>query len=388
MKRYLSKYIKSDLKDKMVFLWWPRQVGKTTLSKKIAKKDYNEYTYLNWDNISDKKDILRTIYKWWSEIIIFDEIHKYKNWKNFLKWEFDKNKEKYDFLVIWSARLDIYQKWWDSLLWRYYYFRLHPLSLAEVIWINNNFENNLDLNFSEKFFNKALDRLRDFWWFPEVFKKEDKRFLKRWIIDRKTRLIKEDIRDLSNVRDISSIELLWVLLPDRVASLFSINSLVEDLWVTHKTVSNWVNILENIYYIYRIYPYNSSLIKSIKKEPKLFLWDWSELKDKWAKNENLVASHLLKYTHFLRDIYWYDTRLSFVHDREWREVDLAVIVDDKLEILIEVKSKYKKIPNNLKYFTRKMSPKHSFLVVFDDEIDFEQDWIRVISASKFLTAFV
>ena len=388
MKRYLSKYIISDLKDKMVFLWWPRQVWKTTLSKNIAKDKYKEYSYLNWDNISDKKDIINTKYKWWSELIIFDEIHKYKNWKNFLKWEFDKNNEKYDFLVTWSARLDIYQKWGDSLLWRYYYYRLHPLSLVEIIKRDNDFENYFSLNFSDKFYQDEVDDLIKYGWFPEVYKKKDKRFLRRWINDRKTRLIREDIRDLSNIRDISSIEVLSILLPDRVGSLFSINSLVEDLWVTHKTVSNWVDMLENIYYIYRIYPYNSSLIKSLKKEPKLFLWDWSELDNKWARNENIIASCLLKFVHFLKDIHWYNAILSYVRDKEWREVDLAVIIEWKLEILVEVKTKNKNITNNLKYFTKKLSPTYSFQVVFDDKIDLEENWIRVISASKFMTAFV
>lgn len=91
--RYLEKYIVADLKEKMVFIWWSRQVWKTTLSIDISSKFYKKYTYLNWDNIEHKKRILKWEYDSWSEIIVFDEIHKYNKWKSFLKWEYDVNEE-------------------------------------------------------------------------------------------------------------------------------------------------------------------------------------------------------------------------------------------------------------------------------------------------------
>ena len=281
--RYLNNFISEDLKEKMVFIWWPRQVWKTTLSLEIAKS-FNKYTYLNWDNIEHKQRILKTEYDFWSELVIFDEIHKYKNWKTFLKWEYDVKKDKLKFLVTWSARLDIYQKWWDSMLGRYYYFRLHPFSLAEIIWIQNDFSKNTNFKIQDKFYFEQLQDLITFWWFPEVFSKKNTRTLNRWKNDRLKRIIYEDIRDLNNIKDLWILELLASILPSKIWSPFSINSLVEDLQVTNKTISNWIDIFEKVYISYRVYPYNKSDLKSLKKEPKLYLWDYTHIENIWARN--------------------------------------------------------------------------------------------------------
>lgn len=387
--RYLEKYIISDLKEKMVFIWWPRQVWKTTLSLDIWGKYYKKYTYLNWDNIEHKKRILKSEYDYESNIIIFDEIHKYNNWKNLLKWEYDVKKDKYDFLVTWSARLDIYQKWWDSMLWRYYYYRLHPFSLAEILNIENDFSNHISLNFQDNFFNEELNNLLNFWWFPEVFLKKDLRTLNRWKKDRIKRIIYEDIRDLNNLRDLWILEILVNILNTKVWSIFSINSLVEDLQITNNTITSWVEILEKVYYCYRIYPYTKSSLKSLKKEPKLFLWDYMEIKNIWNKNENLVSNHLLKWIHFLQDVYWYDVKLQYIRDKEKREVDFAILIDDKLEYLIEVKTSDTSLSKSLLYYKEKLWVKNCFQVVFwEKNIDIEKNGIRIISASKFLTALI
>lgn len=387
--RYLEQYIFEDLNDKMVFIWWPRQVGKTTLSLDIAKTHYQNYTYLNWDNTEHKKRILSAEYDYESEIIIFDEIHKYKNWKNLLKWEYDVKKEKYKFIITWSARLDIYQKWWDSMLGRYYYYRLHPFSLAEILEIKNDYSQGIELKFKNTFYTKQLQQLSDFWWFPESFTKKDTRFLNRLKKDRIKRIIHEDIRDLSNIKDLWLLDLLVSILYTKVSSTFSINSLVEDIKTTNKTLSNWIEILEKVYYCYRIYPYNNSEIKSLKKEPKLYLWDYTEVKDIWAKNENIVANHLLKWAHFLQDVYGYDIKLQYIRDKEGREVDFVINIDWKIKYLIEVKTSDTSLSKHLLYYKEKLDVKDCFQVVFSDkEMDIEKSWIRIISASKFFTGLV
>ena len=387
--RYLDKYIIEDLKDKMVFIWWPRQVWKTTLSKDIAKNNYKNFTYLNWDNIEHKKRILNCEYDSESELIIFDEIHKFKKWKNFIKWEFDVKKNKLDFLITWSARLDVYQKWWDSMLWRYYYYRLHPFSLAEIVWINNDFSEWIDIKFNNKFYTKEFNNLVEFWSFPEIFTKKNLRTVKRWKNDRIKKLVYEDIRDLNNVKDLWILELLANTLYEKVWSVFSINSLVNDLHVTNKTISSWIEILEKIYFSYRIYPFHRSDIKSLKKEPKLYLWDYSWINNIWIKNENIISNHLLKWVHFLQDVYWYNVKLQYIRDKEKREVDFIISLDWSVEYLIEVKTWDTNISKNLIYYKEKLWIKKCFQVIcWDKEIDIEKSWIRIISASKFLNWFV
>ncbi len=387
-KRYLDKFIKEDIQNKMVFIGGPRQVGKTTLAKLVGKK-YKKPVYLNWDFRDDRKKIIEEKFESGADLIIFDEIHKYKQWRNYIKGEFDKNKDKYDIIVTGSARLDYYRRGGDSLLGRYHYFRLHPFSLAEAIGIQPEIEVLKESDFLiHKGASSAFDRLFKFGGFPEPFIKQDMKTLRRFHNERKERLVKEDIRDMESIRDLSSLELLTEMIPEKVGSMFSLNSLKEDLAVTHKTVSLWVDVLERFYYHFRIYPFASTKIKSLRKEPKIYLWDWSEIEDEAARLENMIASHLLKLVHFFHDVEGRKIELNFLRDREGREVDFIISVNKKPWMAIEVKLKDQKISKNLKYFSERINIPFVYQVVKEKNIDFTQNNIRIISADKFLSNLI
>ncbi len=161
------------------------------------------------------------------------------------------------------------------MLGRYHYYRLHPFSLAELLETPlPQFVPFEEIHFSSKDgSNKLLKKLLDFGGFPEPFLKGDMSELRRWQNERTDRIIKDDIRDIELVRDLSGLEVLSSLLPSKVGSLFSLNSLREDLGVAHKTVDLWVEILEHFYYHFRIPPFAANTIKSLRREPKLYLWD-------------------------------------------------------------------------------------------------------------------
>lgn len=391
IERYLERYIQKDISDKMVFISGPRQVGKTTLAKDIGEKFFpDRYAYLNWDNRHDRKAILDETFPADKRLFIFDEIHKYKKWKNYLKGEYDKYREKINILVTGSARLDIYRKGGDSLLGRYRSYRLHPLSLSELLgsWASYiPFEEPV-FSQNRKEHQEIFAALFKFGGFPEVFVKQSERDLRRWHNERADRLIKEDIRDIENLRDISALQILVELIPDKVGSLFSLNSLREDLGVTHKTIAAWVDILEKFYYHFRIHPFQSTRIKSLRKEPKAYLWDWSEIKDENVRFENMTACHLLKFCDFLFDIEGYKAKLHYIRDKEQREADFLVSVDNKPWFCVETKSAFKNIPSSLKYFARRLNIPFVFQVVKEEGRDIVKDDVRVISASKFFSALV
>jgi predicted AAA+ superfamily ATPase len=391
IKRYLEKYILEDLKDKMVFISGPRQVGKTTLARQIGENFFrNKYEYLNWDNRKDRKIILSGTFPADKELFIFDEIHKYRNWKNYLKGEYDKYKEKFHILVTGSARLDIYRKGGDSLLGRYRSHRLHPLSLHELSGKEESPNPFMELVFSNggKGQKEIFNALFKFGGFPEVFIKQSEKTLRRWHNERADRLIKEDIRDIENVRDISALQLLVEILPQKAGNLFSLNSLREDLNVTHKTVSLWVDILERFYYQFRIYPFQSNVIKSLRKEPKLYLWDYSEINDENVRFENMIASHLLKFCHFLFDVEGYKAQLHYLRDKEQREVDFLISVGNRPWFCVETKSSFRDVPISLKYLGAKLKIPFVYEVVKEENVDLIKDNIRIMSASKFLSALV
>ncbi|MDO8579859.1 MAG: AAA family ATPase, partial [Candidatus Omnitrophota bacterium] len=260
IERYLEKNIKEDLKEKMVFISGPRQVGKTTMAINLAKEIYpTSYSYLNWDYAGDREQMINGLWRADKKLFILDEIHKYRKWKNYLKGEYDKHKESFNILVTGSARLDIYRKGGDSLQGRYHTFRLHPFSVAELAGNKNKgFIPLKELTFDTAPY-QVFENLYKFGGFPEQLNKQNERELRRWHLERVDRLIKEDIRDVESIRDLSAMQVLVQLLPKRVGSLFSLNSLREDLQVAHKTMAAWIEILEKFYYHFRIYPFKNKL---------------------------------------------------------------------------------------------------------------------------------
>lgn len=389
-KRYIQEKIEQDLQKKMVFIGGPRQVGKSTISRLIGANSYPQFSELNWDNVKDRRDILAAKFDPEAKLLIFDEIHKYRKWKNYIKGQFDKHHDRFSILVTGSARLDLYRKGGDSLMGRYFYYRLHPFSVAELLVSPiPHIEPFNELSFpSDTHAFVQCQKLLRFGGFPEPLFSENTATLRRWHNQRMDRLIKEDIRDVEHLRDLSALQILVDLLPSRVGSALSLNSLREDLEVAFDTIKLWVDVLERFYYHFRIYPFNASTIKSLRKEAKLYLWDWSQVPDEGAKLENMVGSHLLKFCHYLHDVQGYKAELFHLRDIEKREVDFLVTVNKKPWMAIEVKTSDQTISRHLRYFGKKLSIPFQYQLVNIENIDFIQNNIRVMSVDKFLNGLV
>jgi hypothetical protein len=335
MQRYLVEHIRKDLAHKMVFLGGPRQVGKTTLALDLLGGDEGHPAYFNWDYAEDKRRLLAGRLPANQPLLVLDEIHKYRQWRNFVKGLYDKNRSRLSCLVTGSARLDYYRKGGDSLHGRYHYFRLHPLSLYEI----NPAPQPADLT--------ALLR---FGGFPEPFLTRSEREWKRWQRERLARVIKEDLLGLEQVREIGQLELLAVLLQEKIASILSINSLREDLSASHEAVERWVTIFENLYYCFRIPPYGAKKVNALKKDRKLYLWDWSTATTPGACFENLVAANLLKYCHFHEDVNGEAMSLCYLRDKYKREIDFVVLRDQRPLFAVECKSGDTELSAHIPYY--------------------------------------
>lgn len=387
--RYLQANIVADLLEKMVFIGGPRQVGKTTLAKTIGASAYENCEYLNWDSREHRKNIVDGKFSPAPGLHIFDELHKFRQWKNLIKGIFDDKPERFDILVTGSARLDIYRRGGDSLMGRYHYYRLHPFSVAEALARSNSPDPGREISIeSIAGARSAYEQLLVYGGFPEPFIKSDARTLRRWHNQRTERLVKEDIRDIENVRDLSALQMLMELLPLRAASLLSLNSLREDLSIAHKTITHWMDILERFYYHFRIFPFTSAKIRSLRKEPKLYLCDWSEVPDAAARLENMVGSHLLKMCHFMYDSEGLKVELNFLRDTDGREVDFLVTLNGTPWVAIEVKMADVAISKHLHYFKTKLDIPYCIQVVGEKGIDFIKNGIRVTSVENLLAALI
>ncbi len=333
--RSIFKAVEQDLKEKMVFIGGPRQVGKTTLALSLLKNaDLNHPAYLNWDDLNDRKKIKLAEIPENQSLIIFDEIHKYKNWRTVIKGLYDKKKHTHQFIVTGSARLDYYRKGGDSLLGRYHYFRLHPYSVNEVKASNKN----------------DLEHLLHFGGFPEPFHKATYQFLKRWRNERLQKIIYEDIRDLERVQEISLMESLLDLITPCVGSTLSMQSLSNQLEINIKTVQRWIDIFDQLYLTFRVKPYTYGKLKLVKRTENIYFYDWTQLPDSGAQFENFVASHLLKYCHFTEDTEGDKMELRYLKDVEGREIDFVVLKNKKPYFAVECKVGERSTSSHIHYF--------------------------------------
>ncbi len=315
--RRLEAQVAKDLDRKMVFLGGPRQVGKTTLARRLLGKRPG---YLNWDIEEHREAILRRELPV-NDLWVFDELHKYRPWRNWLKGLYDGRREGQRILVTGSARLDLYRRGGDSLQGRYHYLRLLPLTVAEL----------------------ALDRADDFaqllhlGGFPEPFFGGSEIDARRWSREYRTRLIRDDVATLEALQDLGSLEALVLRLPDLVGSPLSINALREDLQVSHKAVASWVQVLERLYAVFRLPPFGAPRLRAVKKEQKHYQFDWSLVRGDGPRFENLVALHLLKWAWFLEDTEGRDVELRFFRNSDGAEVDFVVVEDRQPVLLVECK---------------------------------------------------
>lgn len=361
--RYLTAAIKPDLREKMVFVGGPRQVGKTTLALSLLKaRTHHHPAYLNWDDPKVRPRLLRGELPARRKLIVLDEIHKHPQWRNLVKGLYDSNRGRLSFLITGSARLDYYRKGGDSLQGRYHYHRLHPFSLREM--------------------NKTptaddLDALLRFGGFPEPLFSANTRVWRRWRRERMARVVYEDVRDLEYVREIGMIELLAEALPDRVGSPLSIKNLCGDLGVAHATAERWIKILENMYVCFRVAPFGAAKIRAVKKEQKLYLWDWSQIEDPGARFENLVACQLLKYCHHIEDTEGHAMELRFIRDTDRREVDFVVRRNKKPLFAIECKTGERSLNPAINYF-RERTAIPDFYQVHCGARDYLRNGVRVL----------
>ncbi|MFZ4715884.1 MAG: DUF4143 domain-containing protein [Bacteriovoracaceae bacterium] len=165
--------------------------------------------------------------------------------------------------------------------------------------------------------------------FPEALSEKDERTLRRWHKNRLTKLVRIDLKDLEQVSDIDKVELLAETIPSRVGSPLSIKSLSEVLEVDPKTTKRWIEILDSLYYSFQIAPFGAPKIRAVKKEKKIYLWDWSQIEDPSIRFENMVACQLLKYCHNHEDIEGHTMELRYIRDTDKREVDFVVLKNKK-----------------------------------------------------------
>ena len=361
--RYLTDSIAADAlaKRKIAFVSGPRQVGKSTMAKSLLTSEENYFLY-------DDSGFRRA----WAKSpegalasrapgpIVLDEIHKDRKWKTKLKGLYERSGSDIPIIVTGSARLDLYRRGSDSLLGRYLPYRLHPFTVAET-----STPSPPDRILDHSQVSYPLEDLLVLGGFPEPLLRGREQEARRWSRLRIDRLVLEDSRDLLNISDANAFRTLIELVPERAGSLLSINALYEDVGKAYATVRSWLQVLDALYFSFRIRPFAGKLARTLKAEPKLYLFDILRIpmEDVGRRLENLTALHLLKACQFWTDTAQGDYDLRFVRTRDGLEVDFLVLEEGRPWMLVECKTGEKEPSKQLRRFGEILKPKYQFQLV-------------------------
>jgi hypothetical protein len=362
---------------KIAFVSGPRQCGKTTLAKMLLQQRETGI-YRNWDEAEFRRAwamnpsaIIPEAKDESVPLVVLDEVHKDRRWKRNLKGVFDTLTAPCDILVTGSARLNVYMKGSDSLMGRHLSFRLHPFSIREL----HRSDVLAPETMREALFSRAergaaaaetdLASLMKYGPFPDPLLGQDARKARLWRRSREKLVIREDLRDLSRLPDLGRIELMTTLLPERVGSLFSVASLSRDLEASIPTISRWVSYLKSLYYLFEIKPYSKRITRSIRREGKVYLWDYAVVRNAAARFENLVACHLLKACHFWTDTGEGDFELFFLRNRDKQEIDFLIVRDGKPWLPVEVKHADTALSPSWNRFMPLLGCKHGLQLVYE-----------------------
>lgn len=367
-----------DAYRQMAFLAGARQVGKTTTAQRVATSS-KQSLYLNWDVQGHRRILLAgpeavatecgfDSLAGGIETVILDEIHKYSKWKLLLKGFFDLYSDRCRIIVTGSGRLNIYKHGGDSLMGRYFLYRMHPLSVAELLTPTLL---ETEIRSPQRISSQQFENLLAFGGFPEPFLAANKRFYNRWRRLRTQQLFREDLRDLSRIQDIGQVEILAENLIHQAGSLVTYSKLATSINVSVDTIRRWISTLESLYFSFSIRPWFTNIPKSLRKQPKIYLHDWSLVADKGSRNENFIACHLLKAVQWWTDTGLGTYQLYFIRDKEKREVDFLITRDNQPWLLVEVKSSVKaKLSRHLARFQQKTGAQHALQVAMDmDYVD-------------------
>jgi uncharacterized protein len=361
----LSDHLKRH--RQMALVSGPRQVGKTTTCRSVSDE------YFNWDNADDRRLLLRgpaalaealhlDVLREQLPVATLDELHKYSKWKGLLKGFFDSYGDRVHLIITGSSRIDIFRRGGDSLMGRYFLYRMHPWSVAESLRTDLPQK---EVHAPDEIASADWDALWEHGGFPEPFLRRDTRFTRRWRSLRQEQLSREDLREVARVSDLGIIETLIQILAERSAHQLIYSNLAQEIQVSVDTVKRWIDLLTRLQYGFVVRPWFSNVSKSLRKEPKWFLRDWSGIPDDGARAETLVACHLLKAVDGWTDLGFGDFTLHYLRDKQKREVDFLLVKDRKPWFLVEVKTGDTALSPWLEHFQAQTKAQHAFQVVMN-----------------------
>lgn len=358
--RHLQSTLKQHFQTyrQALILLGARQVGKTTLLKNI----FPEAHYLLLDNQTTKNTLESYDIQTYKQVlgphkqIILDELHLLSNPGRAVKIIYDQLPQV-QLIVTGSSSLHIKNKTSESMAGRKIDYHLYPLTFSEYL-TQTNTQSQLNynlLNNIEQRLKKPPHRLVDtstlvdnvllFGLYPEILQlPQDQKYLHN-LADS---VVFKDIIELNLIDNKTKAKQLLKLLAYQIGNLINYSELSNKLQLDQRTVKRYLNIFEDSFIIYRLYPYSNKKRGEIVKSPKIYFWDiglrnalinnFADLSiraDSGAMFENFIISEVKKINTYQNNPY----QLHYWRTKSGSEVDLVL---SKPDILIGCEIKQKK----------------------------------------------
>jgi predicted AAA+ superfamily ATPase len=359
----LENYIKRDMEDLVIDLskqypailvTGPRQVGKTTMLKKLMEG--TDRTYVTLDDLSDRKlakEDPEMFFQKYKTPIFIDEVQYAPELFIYIKIMIDKNKNSGDFWLSGSQIFKLMRGVSESLAGRIAVLNLTSLSQNEIYnkYKNFPFTLNFDILLNKSKSIKPCDT-------KEIFERiyrgsmpaiidnngiENNVFYNSYL----STYLDRDVKELTNTIDSIKFYDFIVSLACRVGQIMNHADIAREVGINQVMVKDWLNILETLGIIFYLHTYSNNTIKRVIKTPKLYFYDtglvahltkWSsaEALEQGAMNgsilENYAISEIIK-------SYYNEGREPFIYyyrDKDMKEIDLIMEMDGKV-MPIEIK---------------------------------------------------
>jgi hypothetical protein len=269
IKRRLEETLKSSLfQGKVVVIYGARQVGKTTLVKKAVEDINVPYGYLNCDELDSlsrlqnaKTSVALKQVLGGNKLVVIDEAQRVKNIGIKLKLMVD-NFPDIQVIATGSSSFDLANEINEPLTGRVYEFWLFPLTLDELFNRDQSMEA-----------DRKLESLMVFGSYPDVYQLESSDLKTQRVKYLASNYLYKDILRFNNIKSSETVIKLLQALALQIGSEVSYNELASMVGVGKNTISDYIQLLEKAFIVFRLKPYSGNLRKAIGKMRKIYFLD-------------------------------------------------------------------------------------------------------------------
>lgn len=394
IKRAIEDVVKKlNTQYSAILITGPRQVGKTTMLKKLMDEEHNNREYVTLDDMNERnlaKNDPAMFLQLHKPPVFIDEVQYAPELFPYIKIEIDKNHNPGDFWLTGSQIFKLMKGVQESLAGRVAVLSMSALSQREIFGgraISFNVDFDVLANKSKEVVPADTSEIFNRIWnggMPALISGQyaDRNIFYSGYI---STYIERDVRDLSGAIDSLKFYNFITAVAARAGQLINYKSIADDADIDQVTAKNWLNIMETLGLIFYLHPYSNNILKRTIKTPKLYFYDtglvcyltkWSSPETAMngamsgALLENYVVSEIMKsYQCSATEPYIY-----YYRDRDAKEIDVIIEKDGKLHPL-EIK--------------KTASPKRGLTNVFEliDKSPLERGTGAIMCMSDKLRAF-